>query len=306
MKARKIISYIIDGLLVALIGVFLYAQISMMVSAKDPKNHNVPKAFGVSILCIITDSMDDGTPNSLSPETGIIIEETSIKGLKKCNPIGETKSEKGIYAEYDFQGDIVTFYYQKLNIIDTHRVIEYTVNEDNTYTVYTIGDNPIIRQKLKDSNGNTGYEEWGSSELIGKVVYSSKGLGQFLIISSPAVAASFGKSAWFFPVAMVVPIVVIALSFSIEEIIKYRKYKKERKAYIDDALAKSGIDMNDEEAVELFRMKEELRLDMKEEKEEAKAKIRKEIEARKAAEKKALEKEKARIRKEYERKKNKQ
>ena len=299
MNARKIISYIIDGLLVVLIGVFLYTQISMMVSAKDPKNHNVPKAFGVSILCIITDSMDDGTDKCLAPETGIIIEETNISSLSKCSPTSETKSEKGIYSEYDKKGDIVTFYYEKYNIIDTHRIIDYTLNEDGSYTVYTLGDNPTIREKLKDSNGTNGFEEWNSRQLIGKVVYSDKALGQFLIISSPAVAASFGKSAWFFPVAMIIPIVVIALSFSIEEIIKYRKYKKEREAYINDALANSGIDLNDEEAVELFKMKEELRLDMREEKEEAKKKIRKKIEMTKEAEKKALEKEKAKLRKKY-------
>ena len=299
MKVRKIISYIIDAILLVLIGLFVYTQISMMVSVKDPKNHGVPKAFGASILCIVTNSMDDGTENCLSPETGIIIKETSVESLRKCNPISYSEST-GKVTEYDKEGDIVTFYYEKLGAPDTHRVIDYVLNVDGSYTVYTLGDNPTIREKLKSSEGNQGYEEWNSEHLIGKVVFPSKALGKFLIISSPAVAASFGKSAWFFPVAMIIPIVIIAGTFALEEIIKYRKWKKERTAYINEALQNSGIDLNDEEAVELFKMKEELRYDMREEKEEMKAKIKKEIQRTKELEKKALEKEKARLRKEYE------
>ena len=63
-----------------------------------------------------------------------------------------------------------------------------------------------------------------------------------------------------------------------QNIKNYIKESKKRKQQIEDALDKAGIDRNDEKAVELFRMKEEMRLDYIEEYESNKAKYKKELE----------------------------
>ena len=290
MKIRKIISYTIDVILLLLIGVFVYAQVSMMTT-RD-KNYGVPKVFGTSMLCIVTNSMDDGTPNCLAPETGIIISHVDdIKSLTTCKPLSYSESDPTRVNDYDKSGDIVTFYLEEKGVPDTHRVIDYIENEDGSFTIRTMGDNPIIRERFTDSDGTSGFETWNSKFLIGKVTYVSRGLGQLLIISSPSVAASFNRSAWLFPVGLIAPIVIIASTFMIEEIIKYRKESKRREALINEEMAKAGIDMNDEEAVELFRMKMEMKLDIEEEREEIKAKMRSDIEKEKEKQKKAIRKE---------------
>ena len=294
MKKRKIASYIIDGVLISIIGLFVYTQISMMVT-KD-KNYGVPKVFGSSILCVVTDSMDDGSSNCLSAETGIVISDVKdITSIKKCNPISYSPVIANRVNDYDKEGDIVTFYYEGIGAPDTHRVIDYTLNDDGSYQIRTLGDNPSIRQKFIDSDGTIGFESWNSKYLIGKVTYASKGLGKLLIISSPSVASSFGKSAWMFPIAIITPIALIALSFMIEEIIKYRKEAKAREEYILSEMKKSNIDMNNEMEVELFKTKLEMKLDMEEEKESIKKKMRqdyeKDIEKQKKIARKAYEKE---------------
>ena len=111
--------------------------------------------------------------------------------------------------------------------------------------------------------------------------YHSKALGDFLTISSTAAAASAGRSAWFFPVAIITPIVLLAGYYIVDAFMKYRKEEKEFQAKIDQAMIDAGIDMNDEAAKELFRMKEELRLEYQEEKDRIKKQIKKEMEKNK-------------------------
>ena len=295
MKARKIISLIIDIILLILIGLFVYVQIAMMTTKN--KNYGVPQVFGASILCIITNSMDDGTPNCLAPETGIVISEVSdVTTLKKCQPLSYSEEDPTRVNKYDKSGDVVTFYYSQKGFLDTHRIIDYIPNDNGGYTIRTMGDNNQIREYFENSDGKGGFETFDSKYLVGKVTYSSYGLGQLLIISSPSVAASFGKSAWLFPVGLIAPIVIIASTFMIEEIVKYRHESKRREALILEAMEKEGIDQSNEEEVEYFRLKMEMKLDIEEERDAIKEKMRKDI----AKEK---EKQKKLIRKEYERSK---
>ena len=258
----KKLSYIIDALLILIIGLLGYVQISMMVSKGS--NYGVPKVFGQSILYVATDSMDDpDNPDSLSPGTGILISEASPKDIKVSTPIYD--EESGEVIDYEKDGDIVTFYYDKIKAPDTHRVVEKEYRqEEGKYYFLTMGDNPLAHERqLK--------EEWSEDYLIGKVTYHSKALGGFLEISSPDAAAyasartGENKSAWFFPVAIITPLVLIAGMSIFDVIRKYIKEKKIRDEEITKALEASGIDLNDEEACTLFRMKEEMRLDIKEE-----------------------------------------
>ena len=227
----------------------------MLLSKKN--NYGVPQAFGQSILYVATDSMENpNDKNSIDPGTGIIINKTKPENIAV--------------------GDVVTFYWDKINAPDTHRVVEVNyVVEEGKYYFTTMGDNPIAHEKdIK--------ETWSQDVLIGRVSHHSKALGAFLEISSPEAAAYLSARtnkkhfAWFFPVALITPIVLIAGSYIVKTYLQYEKERKARDAEIQVALEASGIDLNDEEACELFRMKEEMRMDIKEEmeKEYAKAKAR--------------------------------
>ncbi len=277
MKAKKIISYIIDIFLVGIIFLLLYVQISMNVSKGG--NYGVPVVFGKSFLYVATESMNDpDNPDSLKAGTGIIIEKvTNYESLKLSTPIYD---EEGNIVDYEKDGDIVTFALQvgSTYVPDTHRLIAREYNqEEGKYYFQTLGDNPDLHTR-----GNLKPDKvWNQDLLIGKVIYHSIGFGTFLTIASPDSAASAGKKAWFFPVAIVSPIVILAIYYIADAFIKYYKEEKALNARIDEALKNSGIDLNDEEAVELFRMKEELRIEYQEEKEKIKARIRKQIEKEK-------------------------
>lgn len=289
-KVWKVISIILDVILVLFVGVFLYAEVSMMITKNDPKNYGVPKAFGHSILYVLTNSMDDGTPNCLARGTGIIIEDVKdYSSLRPSTPIYQMDEEGNkvvdehgnfIITDYEKDGDVLTFFEAKtLGAPDTHRLIEIIepTETDPYYYFKTMGDRPDIHERFVATHGNSGYELWDQTYLIGKEVTHSKFLGDLLRISSPSVAASEGEMAWLFPVGIIAPIAIISITFVVDEVIKYRKAMKKREEDMNNALLESGIDLNDEEAVEFFKMKYEIRLELEEEKEKLKEQIRKQL-----------------------------
>lgn len=293
---KKRLSYTIDVLLVGIILLLGYTQVSMMLN----KKFNVPSAFGVSFLYIVTDSMDDGdNPNSMPAGTGIIIQHVKDPStLKPSTPIYKYDDEgnkvlddngKPIIVDWEKDGDAVTFFYKKIEYADTHRIIETYLDESGTRWFKTMGDNPKAH-KAKTT------ELWSEEYLIGKVTHHSKALGTFLEISSPQIAETISvvtkekHTAWLFPIVLITPIGALLFTYIGKSIYKAFKEEKERDAKIDLALQESGINLDDEEAVELFRMKESFRLEYREElareienaKEEARALYEKE---RKVAEK---------------------
>ena len=275
---KKWISRIIDIVLVLVVGVLLYAVISMMVTKNN--NYGVPKAFGSSFLYVATSSMDDPEQdNPIAPGTGIIIQEVSLDSIRASEPI----TENGEVVDYQKNGDVVTFYHEGLKAPDTHRVIEKWQDENGKYWFHTMGDNPEIHNKYKIYKGASTellvqldiIQEWSEDKLIGKEVFHEKWFGDFLTIASPSAAASAGKTAWFFPVAVIVPIVIIAGISVADTFIKTNKENKAREEELEKMMVEAGIDLNDEEAVELFRTKEEIRLDIKEQMEIEMEKARK-------------------------------
>lgn len=280
---KKVLSISVDVILVGFIILLIYVQVSMMVSKGN--NYGVPRAFGKSFLYVASESMDDpDNPNGIHKGSGIIIDQCSVSDLTPSTPI---KNEKGEIIDYDKStGDVVTFYYvtSSYSIVDTHRLVEIIDNGGGSYTMKTMGDNPEAHKKLIT-------ETWDSKYLIGKEVYHSDALGSFLAISSSDAASKAGGVAWFFPVAILVPALILTAMYVYDPIKNYIKESKKRKQMIEEAIDKAGIDRNDEKAVELFRMKEEMRLDYIEEYEANKAKYRKELEKAKERAKKEARKE---------------
>ena len=279
---KKIISYAVDVILVGMIIFLLFVQISMITSRNDPSNYGVPRVFGKSFLYVASESMDDpDNPKGIHKGSGIIIDKVNLSDLKVSTPI---YNEQGDVVDYKKDGDVVTFYYKELEIVDTHRLVDIVQEESGSYTLYTMGDNPVAHQRFTR-------EKWDSKYLIGKEVYHSDSLGGFLAISSSDAAAKAGGFAWFFPVAILVPLLLLTGIYMYEPIKNYRVESKKRKALIQEALDKSGIDQTDERAVELFKMKEEMRLDYMEEYESTKAKYKKQLEKAKQREKEKIRKE---------------
>ena len=327
---KKRLSYTIDGLLIAFIGILGYTQISMMLTRNS--NYGVPKAFGLSFLYIATSSMeilDD--PNSLGIGTGIVIASANPETLTPSTPSEYEKDEEGneLYfkvntdgafidkdgnkttsrseyilsnkddpnakrriIDYALDGDIVTFYDKGLEYPapNTHRLIDKRFDEDSQkWYLKTMGDNPQIHKTFRNypetENKNT-VQVWESSYLIGKTIMYSKALGEFLVISSPAIAQTafvrnedgtwakdengnlIRRQAWLLPVVIIVFVVGFIIYYMSKTIYRLLKESKARDLMIENAMIAAGVDMTNEEEVELFRAKEEIRLDIKQQMEQ--------------------------------------
>ncbi len=261
MNVRKVVSYSIDGILGLFIVFLLSVQVQMMVTQRS--NHGVPMAFGHSFLYVATDSMAGEKEDSLNVGTGIVIEKVDPASLQS--------------------GDVITFYDESIGAPNTHRIQETPQKEGDYYVIHTKGDNT---ESARYSETYTG-EYFTSDLLIGKVVSHSDALGTFLSYVSPSAsgAASIsGKdTSWFFPVAVLTPIAIIATLSIVSTAIDVHKDRKAEQAELATAMAEANVDQGDEAAVmkftEKWRFKKEYREELEKEKEKAKRKARAQVKA---------------------------
>jgi hypothetical protein len=119
---------------------------------------------------------------------------------------------------------------------------------------------------------------------IGKVVSHSDSFGAFLRVV---------QSSWFIPVAVLVPLTIVALLSVIDAVKAYRKEQKDEEEKIKAALVASGIDPNDEKAVYLFSEKERCKIELAKQiqdtKDKEKKKMLKEMKKQKKVEEKQHE-----------------
>ena len=264
---KKWISYTIDAVLVGVIALLGYVQISMILTKKG--NYGVPMAFGHSFLYVSTDSMDDEPSSSIWKGNGIVIAKVAPSSLVASTPILD---ENGEIIDFKKDGDVVTFYYDKIKAPDTHRIIEKNYSSETaTYTFVTMGDNPEAHRLHRT-------ETWDEKALIGKVIHHSEGLGNLLLIASPDAAAQQGKVAWLLPVAVISSLVILAGTWVIDVMRQTHLKAKQEEAEMQAKIVAAGIDLEDEEAVEAFRAKEEFKAEYRakfeEEKEKAKQEAR--------------------------------
>ena len=250
---RKWLSRLITGFLLLLVLFFGYCQVSMLVSMK--KNFGVPSVFGYSFLYVATDSMVGDKPDSLPVGSGIIIEDVPPEEIEV--------------------GDVITFYYATLGAPDTHRVTNIIYDDyGQVRTFQTRGDN--ANAEIASSG-----ETFSVDNYIGKMVYHSESFGAFLTYVSPQVPSEHNHATWLFPLLILTPLAIAAVYTIASTAVQMRKERKQDQAELQDALAKAGIDLNDEAAVlafeEKWRYKKELKEHYQAEIEKAKKKERQKL-----------------------------
>ncbi len=261
MSKRKVVSYVIDGILGLIIVFLLSIQIQMMVTQRS--NFGVPKAYGHSFLYVATDSMVGERSDSLNVGTGIIIESVDPAALRA--------------------GDVITFYDESIGAPNTHRIQEDPTYDGTHYVIHTKGDNVNSERYTPDYQG----EYFTSDHLIGRVIAHSDFLGTVLSYVSPSAsgaAAIQGRdTGWVFPLIVLTPVALIAAVSIISTGIDVHKDRKAEEAEIALAMAEAGIDLEDEAAVtkftEKWHFKKEYREELEKEKEKAKKKARAELRA---------------------------
>ncbi len=338
-KKKKIGTIIVDSILGVLIALVLGLQIDMMITKKD--NYDVPSLFGYSFMQVLTDSMEGNAPDAFDAGEGIIIQKKQIEDVKPGDVITffsesihfcvshrvqeityspKSATENGSFIvsanqEYSLNnvdwikgGELVSleagksFSTRAIAPIGkepepavSHEIPKYTPEGKTMF--YTCGDNLQAEWYVEHTGHGVASnyrDNVDSVYYVGTVISHNKFLGA---------ALGTVQSAWFIPVVIMLPILIIA-AMSVVDFVKAMKEEnaKEKAAY-EKALAESGVDTSDEKAVMIFKEKYQYKLDMQRELEEIK-KEQKEIylkELKKAQEELKKDKEFERIKEEEKR-----
>ena len=289
---------IVDAVLVVFIVLLFGLEIDIMVTTKRDK---IPSLFGVSFMRVLTDSMDGPTSsklyctkNSSERVNGVYHSEEEAKAnldegetyfvLDKQGPtslhVGTGITINKISFDEVKVGDVITFWGQ-IEALEgkqpiSHRVIEKI---ESTRTLYCFGDNnePTYNKiQYHYSYDSSAWNEVKEEDIIGRVDRASDFFGGVLGVI---------QSTWFVPIAVLVPLSVIAAISAIDIAKEYKAEKDKEEAYIASEVAASGVDPNDERALTIVREKAryryELREEMEKEKEKQKEILRRAIEEEK-------------------------
>lgn len=305
MSAKKALSIAIDVLLGGISLFLASCFVSMMVSTAKPENYGAPMLFDRTLLYVVTDSMAEDTSPSLTPE-----QKAEEDRVGSSFPIGHIEPGDGIVIEKrpyeDIEiGDVITFYYDSLGALDTHRVMEIDVPSEKNgfvYVFHTRGDN--LHSQFGNWDVSTRDDPVRQDKVLGVVTGQSSFLGGVLKFVSPSVPD--GYAAWFVPLLILVPVSGIAASSILEAVRESKAEKLALEAEIAEAMAKDGKDPSNEADRLLYEekiaYKRELRLEMEKAKAREKRKLSKKSVAKEQAKQDALraeiEKEKARLREE--------
>ncbi len=284
-KKRFKVSTLVDGALLVLAGAMLALELTLFISTKKD---GMPSLFGKTFMRVLTGSMDGpNTPEFFLTRAGndasgrvTGVYETQEEAEKACSSSEGvfTLEKKGpwmlgvntaaILERKSFEdvepGDIVTFYYD-LDSTYTHQLVSHRVIEIIDSTLYCYGDAyPKNGYAYSTSSSSyTGVQRITKSDYVGTIVSKSDFLGGVMTMTS---------SVWFVPIVVGVPLLSMA-GFSLADTIKQsRLEKKETEAKIAAMVAASGIDLNDQRAVEIAREKAAVKLEIQEELEKEKQK----------------------------------
>ncbi|MCR4562995.1 MAG: hypothetical protein K5694_07335 [Bacilli bacterium] len=260
LSAGKIVSYVIDGILVLFILFVISVQIQMVASRNS--NFGVPRAYGLSFMYVATDSMQGDQPDSFNKGTGIVIKQVNQSEIKL--------------------GDVVTFYDERIKAPNTHRIFEEpTIDENNVYHFHTMGDNAKSESGSYSSLG----EFWTGDKLIGKVIAHNDAFGAILSVISPtasgmksAVDGKGANTSWVFPVILLIPIAGITVVTIIDFLKKAKKQRLAEEAEIHAAMLEAGVDPNNEEDATYFEQKYRFKIEFREQLAKEKAKKKKQFE----------------------------
>lgn len=237
IKILKIIGNVFFYLVIIFLLIFSIANI------KVKKESDVPNVFGRGFIAVVRDSMEGTEEDSIN--------EGDLIFVKMLN-------EKGI-ANLEI-GDIVTFFDWNIMALNTHRIKEIVVENDEVVRVVTQGDKAALSAEYIAGQDNSGkqYEIVLVDDLKAIQTSTWGGAGDALV---------FIQTPLGFGLVIVVPIIVLVIFQAVvlvRTILAINRNKMEEKHALDKEDALKQLEAEKE------KMRAELLEEMKKEKEEKK------------------------------------
>lgn len=181
IKVLKIVGNVFFYLVIIFLLIFSIANI------KVKKESDVPNVFGRGFIAVIRDSMEGNEEDSINKGDLIFVKMLDEKGIANLEI-----------------GDIVTFFDWNIMALNTHRIKEIVIENDEVVRVYTQGDKAALSAEYVIDGNNSGkqYETVLVDDLKAKQTSTWANVGDTLVFIQTPVG---------FGLVVIVPIILLVV-----------------------------------------------------------------------------------------------
>lgn len=181
IKVLKIVGNVFFYLVIIFLLIFSIANI------KVKKESDVPNVFGRGFIAVIRDSMEGNEEDSINEGDLIFVKMLDEKGIANLEI-----------------GDIVTFFDWNIMALNTHRIKEIVIENDEVVRVYTQGDKAALSAEYVIDGNNSGkqYETVLVDDLKAKQTSTWANVGDTLVFIQTPVG---------FGLVVIVPIILLVV-----------------------------------------------------------------------------------------------
>ena len=181
IKVLKIVGNVFFYLVIIFLLIFSIANI------KVKKESDVPNVFGRGFIAVIRDSMEGNEEDSINEGDLIFVKMLDEKGIANLEI-----------------GDIVTFFDWNIMALNTHRIKEIVIENDEVVRVYTQGDKAALSAEYVIDGNNSGkqYETVLVDDLKAKQTSTWANVGDTLV---------FIQTPLGFGLVVIVPIILLVV-----------------------------------------------------------------------------------------------
>lgn len=167
--------------------VILFLLIFSIANIKVKKESDIPNVFGTGFLAVVENSMEGNRPDSINKGDLIFVKMLNEKGISKLKV-----------------DDIVTFFDWNIMALNTHRIKEIVIENDEIVRVITQGDKAALSAEYIVGENNSGkqYEIVLLDDLKALQTSKWKNVGNTLV---------FVQSPLGFGLCIILPIVLLVV-----------------------------------------------------------------------------------------------
>ena len=221
--------------------VILFLLVFSIANIKVKKESDVPNVFGRGFIAVIRDSMEGNEEDSINEGDLIFVKMLDEEGISKLKI-----------------GDIVTFFDWNIMALNTHRIKEIVVEDEEVVRVVTQGDKAALSAEyiIDGNNANKQYEIVLVEDLKAIQTSTWEGAGNALV---------FIQSPLGFGLCIILPVVLLVIFQAVilvRTILAINRTKMEEKHALEKADTLKQIESEKE------KMRAELLEELKKEQEE--------------------------------------